>query len=297
MKQSIEKALDQTVEDDVNKTRKYLAQMIDIANMVGSYIGSKNSVFGYEDLLFVHHAARTGNAFDLDPYNADTALESVKTIENVWTLIEKDFPKLAEYAAVEAYKSIIGEEVFEEVLSDESYEKEGKEIISKVKLKNRLPDLRIAEKEDAMTFLIEQKPEVVKLQNFIRLTRIAENMRYIVLYIYKKKHSYATQYLHISSVFYTREWKNVFYHIPGRGGLEHVPFRFICKHQNNKEIGKLQFEPSFTEKILCNIDILQIKICENCLKIFFAEPRNMKYCSSKCNNRMKSKRYYEKNKS
>jgi hypothetical protein len=92
-------------------------------------------------------------------------------------------------------------------------------------------------------------------------------------------------------------WEDEHYTIPG--SLKFRPaflFDIYSKNKNNKEMGKIRFKPSFIEEILSDVDVLQIKTCRKCFTIFFAEPRNMKFCSKECNNQMKSKRYYYKNK-
>jgi hypothetical protein len=291
MKRSAQEPVEREVEYDVTKTRKYVEQMIDIANMFSFYEHSGSKILDYEIFLYFHHANKTGEIFDLDP-RGGTSLESVNTVIDIWTLIEKKYPKLADYAAVEAYKSVIGKEVFEEVPMNKNIEKAFDEILQKIKSEKVSTKERIFEMLEDMPFLIKNRPEVVKLQNFIRLTRIAHNMYYVALYLYDKK-IYKLTTLEILSL-YRSEWKGVFYHIPGREIIDH-PFRLLCKHQNNKRTGKLLIKPHFMERVLSEIDILQIKICKYCFKIFFAEPRNMKFCNSRCNNRMKSRRYSENN--
>lgn len=73
-------------------------------------------------------------------------------------------------------------------------------------------------------------------------------------------------------------------------------FNIVEKSKNNKTIGIIEFIESPIEKALKQIDLFQIKTCFKCYKIFFAEPRNLKFCSTRCRDRKKSRDYYEKHK-
>jgi len=90
-------------------------------------------------------------------------------------------------------------------------------------------------------------------------------------------------------------WQTEFY---SPFGIDNDYPHILTKSVNNKEIGFLVFPKtrSLVEAILSDIDIFQIKTCGNCYKLFFADPRNMKYCSDVCNNRKKANRYNQKQK-
>lgn len=289
MKTNSNESIKEVINYDVIKAREYLDQMIEIANMFPLYELYGDEIPDYEVLLYLYHAKKTGKVFNLK-YSGEEAEETLLTCIEIWTEIDGEYPKLADYAAI-AYDSVIGEEVFEKVKSYEEifeeFEKREEEESEEDSNEEAMPNiLRSPFYADA--------PEVVKLQNFIRLTRITYNMRYLAFHLYKMKHDQPPIEM---SIAYRVDWKDVFYHIPGKQTAAHFrPFNVICKSQNNKMIGRFQRNPSFMEQVLAGIDPLQIKICGNCLRIFFAEPRNMKYCSSKCNDRMKSKTYYMKKK-
>jgi hypothetical protein len=291
MKISITESAESIGQYDETKVMEYLQQMIDIANLFPLYEVFDDRIPDYEPLLHIWNAKHTGKMLNLNHYDSGV-IEALDTVILMWKIIEKDYSEPAKYA-VNAYDSVIGEEVFEEVLPDEVFEEAIDEVIRDLDFEgdpSREETLQILMN---FPFIVHEKPEVVKLQNFIRLNRIAHNMRYIAYFLYKRKNDSPPLEMTIA---YNVEWQDIFYYIPGREVLKRYPFSLICKHQNNRETGRLQPNLSFMEWVLSKIDILQIKICGYCLKIFFAEPRNKKYCSKKCNDLIKSQRHYRKKK-
>jgi hypothetical protein len=139
---------------------------------------------------------------------------------------------------------------------------------------------------------------VDKLENLIRLVRVIENMRLVAhevrntLHKEKYKKKYKT-FLIDSEFVFPDDWKDEYYDFIVKRSRR---FTIETNSRNNKIIGKLIFPPSPVQWALSQIDVLQIKTCERCRQIFFAEPRNMKYCSQQCNNRQKSKRHYHRKK-
>lgn len=50
------------------------------------------------------------------------------------------------------------------------------------------------------------------------------------------------------------------------------------------------------EQVLSEVDVMQIRACWLCTEIFFAKPRNKRYCSDICKNSAKDKQHYKKDK-
>lgn len=164
---------------------------------------------------------------------------------------------------------------------------------------------------------IDKNAVELKVQNFIRLIRIGINMRLVALVVrqeqfrqeFDKKNpfpelqpgevkvTFPDYPSTIPPIFLRNEklgkWQNERYDI-AEGAL--TPFSIESKSRNNKIVGAFHVEPSPIESALMEIDSFQIKTCNNCYKIFFAEPRNQKFCSEKCRDRKKSRDYYNKTK-
>jgi predicted nucleic acid-binding Zn ribbon protein len=168
--------------------------------------------------------------------------------EQIWNGVLEQFPEAAEYAE-NGSKAIFGEKIFE-----------------------KIPDSR------------SNIASAYKLQNFIRLQRIRNNMR-IAAFVTRQRAKNEPCYLPPGETL--SAWQSDNYSIFGNSPL--APYRV------NKD-GNAVFHSGLVQYFLERIDTDRIKTCAVCFNIFWAKPKNSKYCSEKCVNRKKAKRHYEKNK-
>lgn len=121
----------------------------------------------------------------------------------------------------------------------------------------------------------ENELTVLKVQNFIRLVRIGWNIQRVTV---------------ITSGWLWSgysAWQNDNYSIYGDNKIH--PFTINPDGTAKFEYGIVQF---YLEKI----DVLRIKACPYCFRIFWAKPKHTKYCSNECRNRQNVKRNYQKHK-
>lgn len=115
------------------------------------------------------------------------------------------------------------------------------------------------------------------LENFIRFVRIGENIqRVTVLTSGWSFNLYSS-------------WQNDNYSI--HEDVQIHPFTI-----NTDGTAKFSYGIGIVQFYLEKVDVLRIKACVNCSRVFWAKPKHTKYCSNECRNRQNVKNNYKKNK-
>ena len=187
----------------------------------------------------------------------------VEIAYEIWSEIEENFPEMALYAN-KAHKTALGQ------------------------FFDQIPD-----NEQPLDVYDLNSPFILKLQNFIRATRIRNNMWRAAYRVRLGQGNFwdhsvkGIPPVYLPNDYYTA-WENEKYRVFGH--LDIHPFTI------NSD-GTAKFLPGIVQHYLEKIDVFRIKTCPNCFRLFWAKPKQMKYCSNECRNRQNVKANYEKNKS